>query len=435
MKSNLTAVHLNHTNDVLRELLRFDRPADVILSRYFRENKKLGQKDRHEIAELTFACLRHLERVKPFIEPDAVTARRVILVTLLKIFHYNLKEIPDLSSKEATWLSLVKGREVILTDAQLADLPEWVMSRLTQLDSASRVQLGQSLAQAAPLDLRVNSQKSKRDAVLEKLQAVGYPASATPYSPVGIRLAEKSPINKHGLYEAGVFEVQDEGSQLLSILLGAKRGEMVADFCAGAGGKTLHIGAMMASTGRLYAFDVSEKRLGNLKPRLARSGLSNVQPNLLSTENDPKVKRLAAKFDRVLVDSPCSGLGTLRRNPDLKYRQSPESLAELNVKQTAILASAARLVRRGGRLVYATCSILPEENEAIVQAFLAAHLDFTVLAVQGILDDAKIPLTMSTDFLQLYPHLHATDGFFAAVMVRRLGLTESGLHDMIETVD
>jgi 16S rRNA (cytosine967-C5)-methyltransferase len=232
-----------------------------------------------------------------------------------------------------------------------------------------------------------------------------------------------------------VFEVQDEGSQLLSILLGAKRGEMVADFCAGAGGKTLHIGAMMASTGRLYAFDVSEKRLGNLKPRLARSGLSNVQPNLLSTENDPKVKRLAAKFDRVLVDAPCSGLGTLRRNPDLKYRQSVDSLAELNVKQAAILASAARLVRRGGRLVYATCSILPEENEAIVQAFLAAHPDFTVLAVQGILDDAKIPLTMPTDFLQLYPHLHATDGFFAAVMVRRLGLTESGLHDMIETVD
>jgi 16S rRNA (cytosine967-C5)-methyltransferase len=192
---------------------------------------------------------------------------------------------------------------------------------------------------------------------------------------------------------------------------------------------------MMASTGRLYAFDVSEKRLGNLKPRLARSGLSNVQPNLLSTENDPKVKRLAAKFDRVLVDAPCSGLGTLRRNPDLKYRQSVDSLAELNVKQAAILASAARLVRRGGRLVYATCSILPEENEAIVQAFLAAHPDFTVLAVQGILDDAKIPLTMPTDFLQLYPHLHATDGFFAAVMVRRLGLTESGLHDMIETVD
>jgi 16S rRNA (cytosine967-C5)-methyltransferase len=188
-----------------------------------------------------------------------------------------------------------------------------------------------------------------------------------------VRLEGKPALQKHPLFLDGSFEVQDEGSQLLGFLLQPKRGEMVVDFCAGAGGKTLLLGALMRNTGRLYAFDVSDKRLGKLKPRVARSGLSNIHPVVIASENDPRVKRLAGKIDRVLVDAPCSGLGTLRRNPDLKWRQSPEALAELTVKQAAILASAARLVKPGGRLVYATCSLLPEENEAIVAAFLAAN--------------------------------------------------------------
>jgi 16S rRNA (cytosine967-C5)-methyltransferase len=193
---------------------------------------------------------------------------------------------------------------------------------------------------------------------------------------------------------------------------------MVVDFCAGAGGKTLLLGAQMASTGRLYAFDISEKRLANLKPRLARSGLSNVNSTLIAHENDTKVKRLAGKADRVLVDAPCSGLGTLRRNPDLKYRQSPESVAELNAKQTAILASASRLVRAGGRLVYATCSLLPSENQDIVAAFLESHPDFELLPANALLAEMKIGLDTG-DYLSLRPHLHNSDGFFAAVLQRK----------------
>jgi 16S rRNA (cytosine967-C5)-methyltransferase len=157
--------------------------------------------------------------------------------------------------------------------------------------------------------------------------------------------------------------VQDEGSQLLALLLEAGRGEMVVDFCAGAGGKTLAIGAAMRSTGRLYAFDTSAHRLDALKPRLARSKLSNVHPAAIAHERDDRVKRLAGKIDRVLVDAPCSGLGTLRRNPDLKWRQSPKAVEEMTAKQAAILQSAARLLKPGGRLVYATCSVLPQENE------------------------------------------------------------------------
>jgi 16S rRNA (cytosine967-C5)-methyltransferase len=193
---------------------------------------------------------------------------------------------------------------------------------------------------------------------------------------------------------------------------------MVVDFCAGAGGKTLMLGAMMNSQGRLYAWDVSEKRLANLKPRLKRSGLSNVQPQLIAHENDSKAKRLAGKIDRVLVDAPCSGTGTLRRNPDLKFRQSPQSVAELNAKQTAILTSAARLLKHGGRLVYATCSLLHEENQAIVQTFLAAHPDFTLLPAGEVLRQQHIELAMG-DYLQLTPQLHNTDGFFAAILERK----------------
>jgi 16S rRNA (cytosine967-C5)-methyltransferase len=229
----------------------------------------------------------------------------------------------------------------------------------------------------------------------------------------------KPNLSKLTLFEKGVIEVQDEGSQLLALLLDAKRGEMVADFCAGAGGKTLALGAAMRNTGRLYAFDTSAHRLEAMKPRLARSGLSNIHPVAIAHERDDRIKRLRGKMDRVLVDAPCTGLGTLRRNPDLKWRQTPEAVAELTVKQAAILASAARLLKPGGRLVYATCSLLPAENEEIAQAFSAAHPNFKPLLVKDLLTDFEVsqPENLCTPdglYLRLWPHRHGTDGFFAA---------------------
>jgi 16S rRNA (cytosine967-C5)-methyltransferase len=205
-------------------------------------------------------------------------------------------------------------------------------------------------------------------------------AQPTPYSPWGLRLADKPALTRLEAFTRGAIEVQDEGSQILAALLDARRGEMVVDFCAGAGGKTLAIGACMRTTGRLYAFDTSAHRLDALKPRLARSGLSNVHPAAIAHERDDRIKRLAGKIDRVLVDAPCSGLGTLRRNPDLKWRQSPQSVQEMAAKQLAILRSAARLLKPGGRLVYATCSLLREENEAVAQAFDEQETGFQVLA-------------------------------------------------------
>ena len=192
---------------------------------------------------------------------------------------------------------------------------------------------------------------------------------------------------------------------------------MVVDFCAGAGGKTLHLGALMRSQGRLYAFDTHDRRLAKLKPRLARSGLSNVHPQLLAHERDTKIKRLAGKIDRVLVDAPCTGFGTLRRNPDLKWRQSETAIAELAAKQQAILAAAATLVKPGGRLVYATCSVLPDENEAVVSAFLAARPDFAQGDAAAELSRAGIALDTGPT-LKLFPHKHGCDGFYAVILAR-----------------
>jgi 16S rRNA (cytosine967-C5)-methyltransferase len=284
----------------------------------------------------------------------------------------------------------------------------------------------ESLNQPAGLDLRVNALKDKRADVQKELAAAGIQSTPTPYSPLGLRVQGKPNLGKLECFTRGAFEVQDEGSQLLALLLDAKRGEMVVDFCAGAGGKTLAIGAAMRSTGRLYAFDTSAHRLEALKPRLARSGLSNVHPAAIAHARDDRVKRLAGKIDRVLVDAPCSGLGTLKRNPDLKWRQSLKAVQEMAVLQAEILQNAARMLKPGGRLVYATCSLLPEENEAIAQAFSASHSDFVPLEVGALLTELKIETAAKLcsggetgqKYLRLWPHRHQTDGFFAAAWQR-----------------
>jgi 16S rRNA (cytosine967-C5)-methyltransferase len=263
---------------------------------------------------------------------------------------------------------------------------------------------------------------------LAQLEKHGITAKETQYSPWGMRLEGKPAIQRHPAFVKGDMEVQDEGSQLLAALVSPKRGEMVLDFCAGAGGKTLLMGALMKNTGRLYAADVSEKRLAKLGPRVARAGLSNVQTIRLAHERDDRIKRLAGKFDRVLVDAPCSGTGTLRRNPDLKWRQNESQIAELTELQAKILEAAAPLVRPGGVLVYATCSLLPQENTLIQQAFSDAHSEFEVidpvaqLAAVGIElpADALIVGPTSLPGLQLLPNRHGTDGFFAAIWRKKI---------------
>jgi 16S rRNA (cytosine967-C5)-methyltransferase len=326
--------------------------------------------------------------------------------------------VPVLRTGEEAWLAEVTAAgDAGLPPAIACDLPDWLYERLlAQFGGEALPALAAALNQPAPLDLRVNTIKADRDAVLARLATDGVAAEPGALSPVAIRLRGKPALVNYPLFMDGSVEVQDEGSQLLGYLLEPKRGEMVVDFCAGAGGKTLLLGALMRNTGRLYAFDISEKRLAKLKPRLARSGLSNVHPVRIEHERDQRVKRLAGKVDRVLVDAPCSGLGTLRRNPDLKWRQGEASIAELALKQSAIVNAAATLVKPGGRLVYATCSLLAEENDAIVDDFLARHPAFRIVPAEGILGRQGVAL--AGERLRLLPHEHDTDGFFAVALER-----------------
>ena len=410
---------IGHTEEVLREILRFTGPADNTLSRYFRDHPRLGSRERGVIAEAVYGLLRNKLVYTSFAESgQGPSMRRLALLGLADAA--GIEALGGLSPEESDWLNRVMQIDRDMLPAALrANLPAWLYERLLERFGEEEAQkLAQTLNTPAPLDLRVNSIKADREQVIAALAEAPILAEPTPYAPLALRVRKKPALQNLPLFKSGAIEVQDEGSQILAQILGARRGEMVVDFCAGAGGKTLALGAIMRNTGRLYAFDIAEKRLAKLKPRLARSGLSNVHPVLIAHENDAKIKRLAGKIDRVLVDAPCSGLGTLRRNPDVKWRVRPESITELNVKQLSILNGAARLVKAGGRLVYATCSILDEENEAIVAQFLAANDAFSLVPMKTVLEEQRIPLEMD-DYLKLVPHRHQTDGFFAAVLERK----------------
>ncbi len=413
---------LELATELLHRVLQFRQPADGIVSDFFREHRALGQRERHTLAETTYTVLRQ----RPLLQHLAQSGRGEI-ERRLAILAWQGNDAflrAALDDAEPAWLARVAAIDRAKLPEKLRhNLPDWLAEELQQELGDAFCPLVDSLNRPAPLDLRVNAFKAKRDEVRAALMAEGVEAQPTPYSPLGLRVPGKPALHKLSTFLSGDVEVQDEGSQLLALLLDAKRGEMVVDFCAGAGGKTLALGAAMRNTGRLYAFDTSGHRLAALKPRLARSGLSNVYPAQIAHERDDRIKRLAGKIDRVLVDAPCSGLGTLRRNPDLKWRQSPLSIDEMRVKQAAILSSAARLVKSGGRLVYATCSLLRAENEEIATAFDAEAADrFERVPVADALARAHVEQAATLvqgDDLRLWPHRHATDGFFAAVWQRR----------------
>ncbi len=433
--------------ELVRLTLKFDHPADAVVSKFFRDYRKtyaFGPRERAVLAETVYNVLRNKLRYDHFAPSgsgpkerrlailgfaDHLKQQAPVKAAPKSAKHANSGQLDflmgALNKQEAAWLEACESvNPADLMERHRHNLPEWLVEPLKAQVGDGFWPLVERMNGGAPLDLRVNSLTDKRVDVQHELQLAGIKAENTPFSPWGLRIDGKPALSQLDAFARGAIEVQDEGSQLLALLLDAKRGEMVVDFCAGAGGKTLAIGAAMRSTGRLYALDVSAHRLESLKPRLARSKLSNVHPSAIAHERDDRVKRLSGKIDRVLVDAPCSGLGTLRRNPDLKWRQSPKAVQELTEKQTSILASAARLVKSGGRLVYATCSVLPEENEAIAQAFSAAHPNFLPLSVAETLTELKVINAASlctTDgmYLRLWPHLHATDGFFAAVWVAK----------------
>ena len=394
---------LEAQTELVHRVLRFEHPADRVVADYFREQRALGARDRHVLADGVFALLRKLSLWRHLASSANGGRGEIDRRLALLAWQGNAGVLnAALDEREREWLARCRAFDLAgLPERLRHNLPDWLALPLqARLGDEFWAWVDANDA-PAPLDLRVNALKADRAEVLERLRGAGFDAAATPHSPLGIRVAGKPALQKTDVFEQGLVEVQDEGSQLLVLALGAQ----------------------MRNTGRLYAFDVSGHRLAALKPRLQRSGLANVHPAQIAHERDDRVKRLAGKIDRVFVDAPCSGSGTLRRNPDLKWRQSEDAVAALAPTQAAILAAAARLVKPGGRLVYATCSVLESEGEAVAKGFdMASGSEFArvpaaeALERSHVVDAGKLA---SGDDLRLWTHRHATDGFFAALWERR----------------
>jgi 16S rRNA (cytosine967-C5)-methyltransferase len=424
--------------DILGEIATAARPADDAAADYFRRRRYIGAKDRARIAAHVYAVLRHRAALDWWIVRAGqgaleIAARSRVLTGLVLAEGWRPEAVAACCDGERFRPARLSAVELNLVDSlgtrtlrhpQMPrwvanDVPEWLEPCLDRVFGAGLEREMAALNAPAPTDLRVNLLKANRETVRLALAAEGVRAEPTPWSPLGLRLAERAPLSGLQAFKDGLFDVQDEGSQLAALLAGVRPGMRVVDFCAGAGGKTLALAAGMANRGKLVACDVSARRLERAARRLRRAGVGNVERRVLSSERDKWVKRHAGGFDRVFVDVPCLGTGTWRRNPDAKWRARPEDLAELVERQQQILRSAARLVRPGGRLVYATCSLLHEEDAAQAEAFLAASPDFALLPAARAWEETIGGASPGgEDYLFLTPARHGTDGFFVALFER-----------------
>ncbi len=431
-RNGIASTRFKQAVELLTLLLRFVSPADAEIGRYFHARRKMGSTDRGFAAETVYGCLRRKRELEALYEPvhkpdtDDERVRWLVASWLLKYGGWSARALTDAGFNGGAVALVERIRALDLFEFPLAvraNLPDWMAHKLVaQFGAEQTLLLADALNQPAPVDLRVNLLKITRTALQAQLREEGFELAPTPYSPLGLRRAQRAALFNTRAFSLGLYEVQDEGSQLVGLLAEARPGEKLVDFCAGAGGKTLQLAGQMGNTGVVQAFDVSRKRLDRFRSRLNRAGVDNVQRRVLRDEHDPVLKALAGAADAVLVDAPCSGTGTLRRNPDVKWKTL--ELADLQRTQLSILDAASALVRLGGRLIYATCSLLAEENAAVTTAFLTAHPDFKpvqageILARQGV----AIPDAIAPDgALQLRPDRHGTDGFYALAMRRNAG--------------
>jgi 16S rRNA (cytosine967-C5)-methyltransferase len=428
--------------EILGEVLAHaTRPADAVVGDYLRQRKFIGGGDRRAITERVYGILRrraqiewwlqrarHAGEVSPrmHVFADGVLNDGLVVDRMEKTIDAGRYRPASLTESERATLKRLEGHTLdhpAQSRATRLNIPEWIEPHLDAGFGTTFEREVAALGEPAPVDLRVNPIKGNREQARAALAEEGIESVPTKLSPLGLRLKVRASVVATQTFRDGLVEIQDEGSQLVGLLVGARPGMQVVDFCAGAGGKTLAIAASMENKGRVVACDVSDFRLERSGQRLRRAGIHNVERRTLDAEGRKWLKRHAGKFDRVLVDAPCTGIGTWRRNPDARWTLKPEDVAELPLKQSEILATAAKLVRPGGRLVYATCSLLPAENEERVTAFLAAHPDFAKVPVADAWKDAigtQFPAgAMSDDCLRLTPARHHTDGFFVAILERR----------------
>jgi 16S rRNA (cytosine967-C5)-methyltransferase len=413
--------------DLLAAIESDPRPADAVANEFFRARRFIGASDRRAISDRVWTVLRQFRRLTWWMRepptPRLLAGASVLLegsslAALAQLFSGVRFAPPTLSDAERAILQRLEGHTLDrpdMPDAVRFEAPDWLLPHFSARFGPKLPAEMTALLAPAPMDLRVNLLKATREDARQALAAEGIEAQPTPFSPWGLRVPGRRLVTTGPAFQGGLVEIQDEGSQLVALLADARPGARVADLCAGAGGKTLALAMTMANRGHILACDVSAPRLESAVRRLRRAGVHNVERHVLEP-GDKALKRRAGGFDRVLVDAPCTGTGTWRRNPYARRRVSPTDLAELLLKQAAILDSAARLVRIGGRLIYATCSLLLEENEAQVTAFLARQPRFIPVTLERAWPGGSPPTR--GDFLLLSPARHGTDGFFAAVLER-----------------
>lgn len=432
------AAHLQASIDLLDLIEKTPFPADDIASRYFRERRFIGSTDRKVISQLVFDVL----RIKPQLDwllsaimtIGTFTARLRVIAYLCQEKQWAPQQFREMFADEDYYPKPLKPKEYTLIQAisdpkfdalsmpQAARLciPLWLEDRLEKFYGSRLEEEMNALNLKAPLDVRVNTLKSSQAEVLKLLEAENANVETTPLSPMGLRLQRGFALSQTDAFKKGLIEIQDEGSQVAALLVDARPGMKVLDLCAGAGGKTLALAAQMENKGQLFAADISKERLDRAALRLRRAGVGNVERHHLGDKGRTWLKRQAGRFDRVLVDAPCSGSGTWRRHPDLKWRIGPDDLEEISQKQKVILATAQQMLKPGGRLIYVTCSILEEENEIQIASFLESYPNFTVLPIASVWQETlKTPCPVAGPFLRLTPAQHATDGFFIAVFEKK----------------
>jgi 16S rRNA (cytosine967-C5)-methyltransferase len=424
-------------------------PADQVVGKFFRTRHYLGSKDRRFIAEAVYGMIRHKLHIETVFgsalrqlggRPSHTSLHAPVglyLTYLLLVEKGNVQDVSELLG--SYWRihfpslqldkfvdALIRIDEPNRATSSVADrlsltysFPKWMVDEwLLRLGDTEAEQLCAALNLLAPTTLRVNSLKTSVKECQEKLLREGIETERTKFSPFGLILSKRANLPSLQSFREGWFEVQDEGSQIISLLIDPQPGDFVIDACAGGGGKTLALASLMSNRGRIIALDVDEQRLKKLQRRAERAGAQNVEVHLAGKGSNGWEADHLEKADAILIDAPCSGLGTLRRNPGNKWRVSPAFVDQVSLQQQRLLEQWSSHVKSGGRLVYATCTFTRKENEGVVEGFLSRHDDFQLDSPSAVLSKLRLEGLSQNGFLYLYPHRHGTDGFFAAVMRR-----------------
>lgn len=414
-------------------------PMDNVCGDYFRTRRFIGSKDRAEIAERVYGMMRAYARLHWWSEQaglDKPSSRHLVLLFLALSEEKSAEDIDQLcngrqyhpaplNDKEKSALKKVEGKNLVhkdMPETVKVECPPYAEQPLRELFGDQFNAEMAAMIPPATLDVRVNTLKSSVEDVQNSLAKQDVESVSCPYSPMGLRLTSKAFLSKTKAFTKGLIEIQDEGSQLLALLCGAKPGMQVLDYCAGGGGKTLALANMMENKGRIVAMDIEKRRLDKGKPRYVRAGIHNVETRALDDEKHKKwFRRQKENFDIVLVDAPCTSSGTWRRNPDLRWNTYGPDASAIETVQGEILERVKKAVKPGGRIIYATCSLFLAENERQIERFLTNNDDYELIPVEKAWKDAEISskCPVNGKYLRLSPLNHQTDGFFAAVLQKK----------------